>query len=268
MAWNIGVSPKTYPAHQVVALEAVGFQFYRQIVWEKTGVSYPVFPATIRTKRARHYKPNFLHEVVAVMEKEGDGGGVVECSLCDGRGNMAARELPIALSHEQAVLLLKGNVPEQGETIRPAVQYSNDIWRIHQSLASRDLKTVGKKSTGLARNGKATHFVKEHPAAFPVELPRALMCFLTAQEELVLDPFAGAFSTLIACEKSGRTFYGIELESKYCDVGIRRWQGFTGEKAVLEGDGRTFDELAAERLDKKTAGKGKKKGKKKNARTA
>jgi DNA modification methylase len=64
---------------------------------------------------------------------------------------------------------------------------------------------------------------------------------------VVLDPFGGSGSTLIACEKTDRQARLIELEPKYVDVTIRRWQEFVGKKAVLEGDGRSFDEISDER---------------------
>jgi DNA modification methylase len=52
---------------------------------------------------------------------------------------------------------------------------------------------------------------------------------------------------LIACEKAGRQARLIELDPRYCDVIARRWQEFSGEAAVLDGDGRSFDEIAAAR---------------------
>jgi DNA modification methylase len=65
--------------------------------------------------------------------------------------------------------------------------------------------------------------------------------------DVVLDPFAGSGSTLVACEKTGRQARLIELEPKYCDVIIRRFEEFSGKRAVLESDGRGFDEIALER---------------------
>ena len=65
--------------------------------------------------------------------------------------------------------------------------------------------------------------------------------------DIVLDPFGGSGSTLIACEKVGRQAGLVELDPRYCDVIVRRWQEWTGEVAVLEGDGRSLDELAGER---------------------
>jgi DNA modification methylase len=64
----------------------------------------------------------------------------------------------------------------------------------------------------------------------------------------VLDPFAGSGTTLIAAERTGRTARLIELDPKYCDVIVRRWQAETGREAILESDGRSFAEVQAERL--------------------
>ena len=63
----------------------------------------------------------------------------------------------------------------------------------------------------------------------------------------MLDLFGGSGSTMIAAEQQGRRAFLMELDGPYCDVIIQRWEGFTGKKAVLEGDGRAFDEVARER---------------------
>ena len=52
----------------------------------------------------------------------------------------------------------------------------------------------------------------------------------------MLDLFTGSGSTLIACEQTGRTCYGMEVEPSWCDVIVRRWEEFTGRKAVLDGN--------------------------------
>jgi DNA modification methylase len=70
------------------------------------------------------------------------------------------------------------------------------------------------------------------------------------QGELVIDPFAGSGSTLIACQRMRRCARLIELEPAYVDVIIRRWQDFTGRSAVLGVQGRTFSEVADDRLRK------------------
>jgi DNA modification methylase len=63
----------------------------------------------------------------------------------------------------------------------------------------------------------------------------------------VLDPFGGSGSTLIACEKTGRQARLVELEPKYVDIVIRRWQEFSGGIATLDGNGRSFEEIVAGR---------------------
>lgn len=92
-----------------------------------------------------------------------------------------------------------------------------------------------------ARNG-------EHPTMKPVALFEYQMLNNTKGGDLVLDSFGGSGTTAIACEKHGRHARLMELDPRYCDVIVRRWQDFTGKQATLEGDGRTFAEVEAERL--------------------
>lgn len=89
---------------------------------------------------------------------------------------------------------------------------------------------------------------ENHKACFPVALPEKGISIVANNTGLVFDPFGGSGSTLIACEKTGRDCRMMELDPKYCDVIIKRWQDFTGQQATLEGDGRTFAELDAERM--------------------
>jgi len=70
----------------------------------------------------------------------------------------------------------------------------------------------------------------------------------TKRSELVYEPFLGSGTTLAAAELVERVCYGIELDAKYVDVTLQRWQSLTGKKAVLDGDGRAFDEVSRERL--------------------
>jgi DNA modification methylase len=62
---------------------------------------------------------------------------------------------------------------------------------------------------------------------------------------VVLDPFGGSGTTLIAAEKTGRVARLIELDPKYVDVIVRRWQDWTGKQATRESDGLTFDQAAS-----------------------
>jgi DNA modification methylase len=87
-----------------------------------------------------------------------------------------------------------------------------------------------------------------HSAQKPLELFRPPILNHTEPGEIVYDAFLGSGTTLIAAEMNGRICYGLEIERKYVDLIVRRWQDFTGRPATLDGDGRSFDEIKAERL--------------------
>lgn len=87
----------------------------------------------------------------------------------------------------------------------------------------------------------------EHPTMKPVELFEYQMLNNTKGSDLVLDSFAGSGTTAIACEKHGRKARLMELDPRYCDVIVKRWEGWTGQQATLEATGQTFAELSAER---------------------
>ena len=72
-----------------------------------------------------------------------------------------------------------------------------------------------------------------HPATFPVGLPSEYIKAMTKKGDGIIEPFCGSGTTLISCEQLDRVCYGMELDEKYCDVIIKRWETLTGEKAVL-----------------------------------
>ncbi len=86
---------------------------------------------------------------------------------------------------------------------------------------------------------------REHPTMKPVELVEKALHNNSKSRDTILDPFGGSGTTIIACEKTGRMARVIELDPKYCDVIIRRWQAFTGQQARHEESGRAFDDVAA-----------------------
>lgn len=82
-----------------------------------------------------------------------------------------------------------------------------------------------------------------HPTQKPLEVPERAIRNSSRPGDIVLDCFGGSGSTLIACEKTGRDCRMMELDPRYCDVIVRRWQDWTGRKAHRGGDGMQFDEL-------------------------
>jgi DNA modification methylase len=200
VAWNTGVTSASAPHWHPVLLEECGLTFHRQIVWVKSGVPWPLFPLTLKRRCARYYTPNWCHEVIYLM--------------------------------------VNGEI-EIGGPIAPSEKYANDVWHVAQHMATVDIPTLGQRSLGFKPDLRGErgiekadpHAVKAHPAAFPVELPRAVMTFLAAEGELVVDPFVGAGATIIACEEMGRVGYGIDIDPIYCELTLRRWEAQTGRKA-------------------------------------
>jgi DNA modification methylase len=86
-----------------------------------------------------------------------------------------------------------------------------------------------------------------HPTVKPVALVADAIKDCSRRNDIVLDPFSGSGTTIIAAEKTGRRARVIEIDPAYCDVAIRRWQQFTGKKARLADGGKTFEEVSEER---------------------
>ena len=122
-----------------------------------------------------------------------------------------------------------GNTPKQTTTTKTGsgervVQGIANIWRFSRVSPSE----------------------REHNAAKPVDMICVPIEASSDKGDVVLDLFGGGGSTVIACEKTDRAGRMMEMEPRYCDVIVRRWQDFTGQQATLESTGQTFDEVAAE----------------------
>jgi DNA modification methylase len=103
--------------------------------------------------------------------------------------------------------------------IDPSITNESDLWSI-----AKDAKYM-------------------HPTQKPVQISERAINNSTKPKNIVLDYFGGSGSTLIGCEKTGRQARVIELDPIYCDVIVKRWQDFTGKKAVHAETGKTFDEM-------------------------
>jgi DNA modification methylase len=99
------------------------------------------------------------------------------------------------------------------------------VWDIHKNL---------KSETG-------------HGTQKPVECMRRPIENNSSPGQAVYEPFCGSGTTIIAAEQTGRICRAIEIASAYVDVAVKRWQAFTGLEAKLDGDGRSFEEIALER---------------------
>lgn len=106
-------------------------------------------------------------------------------------------------------------------------------------------KIIGKRDSDVWQFDRVPP--KLHPTMKPVQMIEYAMS--KWQSGQVMDLFLGSGSTLIACEKTNRKCYGMELDPKYVDVIIKRWQEFTGKHAILESTGQRFDDFDDEKLN-------------------
>ena len=125
--------------------------------------------------------------------------------------------------HEPCLMgWLKGNKPE-----RVSEDYLSSVWTIDTP-------------DGEDR--------PDHPTPKPLDCFAIPMRQHVARGGLCYEPFSGSGSQIMAGEQTGRRVFAIEISPQYVDVAVKRWQAATGQDAVLEGDGRPFDDLAAERV--------------------
>lgn len=139
--------------------------------------------------------------------------------------------------------------------VKPALVLSqSDYHSRHEPCLYGWLKGASHKWFGDRAQTSVWEFGKESVEGHTTPKPVALICNAlensTARKAVVLDPFGGSGSTIMACEKSGRAGRSIELEPGYCDVIVQRWESITKKSAVLEKTGKTFSETAAAKKGK------------------
>jgi DNA modification methylase len=114
----------------------------------------------------------------------------------------------------------------------------------------RNRTNVWEYAGGNSFAGRVTdegNLLALHPTVKPVQLVADAILDCTARGDIILDPFLGSGSTLIAAERVGRRCFGMDIDPVYVDVAIQRWQRHTGGHAILAATGQTFDEVPAAR---------------------
>jgi DNA modification methylase len=101
----------------------------------------------------------------------------------------------------------------------------------------------------FSRSTEEGNLLESHPTPKPVALVADAIMDCTARGDIVLDPFLGSGTTVIAAERTGRVCYGMELEPGYVDTAIRRWEKLTGLVATHATSGRSFSEIEQEILN-------------------
>ena len=97
------------------------------------------------------------------------------------------------------------------------------------------------------RYSEGGDLLKTHPTCKPVRLVADAILDVTARGEIVIDPFLGSGTTIIAAERTGRIAYGMEIDPLYCDAILRRYRDLTGDEPILASTHQTLAELEAER---------------------
>jgi DNA modification methylase len=105
----------------------------------------------------------------------------------------------------------------------------------------------GRKQSTLWQIEKPRKSETGHSTQKPVECMKRPIENNSSPGQAIYEPFSGSGTTIIAGEMTGRSVYAVELNPAYVDVAVKRWQDFTGQKAILEGSGKTFDEIGSER---------------------
>jgi DNA modification methylase len=113
--------------------------------------------------------------------------------------------------------------------------------------------TGDRKQTTLWQIDKPRHSETGHSTQKPVECMRRPIENNSSPGQAVYEPFSGSGTTIIAAEMTARVAHAIEITAAYVDVAVKRWQEFTGQQAVLDGDGRSFDDVAATRSGSESA---------------
>jgi DNA modification methylase len=98
----------------------------------------------------------------------------------------------------------------------------------------------------FSRQSEEGHLAALHPTVKPVAMVADAILDCSARGDVILDPFLGSGTTVIAAERVGRCCYGMEIDPLYVDTVIRRWQVFTGDKATHAITGQYFDDLVGE----------------------
>ena len=136
--------------------------------------------------------------------------------------------------HELIFVFKIGNKPHRNNIqLGQYGRYRTNVWNY-------------RRVNSLSQATDEGNLSRLHPTIKPVELVADAILDCTARKDIVLDPFLGSGTTLIAAQRTGRICYGMELDPHYVDTIVRRWQSFTGEMAVQESTGQTFNEIEKE----------------------
>ncbi len=148
-------------------------------------------------------------------------------NLCVWKKSQAGMGSLYRSQHELALLFKSGKAPHRNNVeLGRFGRYRTNIWNY--------------PSIHAMRYGEEGDLLTLHPTVKPIKMIADAILDSSKRGDLILDPFLGSGTTLLACERVGRICRAIELDPLYVDTSIRRWQALTGEDAILVSTGETF----------------------------
>ena len=182
-----------------------------------------------------NFEPEEFLSVLPLAHNKGKLNATIFCNK-----DLVPRYLNWAVENKYSFNILIWKKPSAiplGGSYMPDIEYM---------LVFRKSATFNTKISGV-RYSKVLECKREtglHPTMKPIELIENQLQIVSNKKDVVADLFGGSGSTLIACEKHGRTCLMNELDEKYVDVIINRWQNFTGKEAVHIESGKTYAEMS------------------------
>jgi DNA modification methylase len=199
----------------------------------------------------------FLQETLAGCARHTVDGGITYVCM-DWRHARELLEAGISVYHElKNICVWAKTTPGQGSFYRS----QHELVFVYKRGQAPHLNTFELGQHGRTRSNVWTYAganafragrmdeLRMHPTVKPVALIADAMKDCSRRGSIVLDAFAGSGSTIMAAEQVGRRAFCIEIDPRYVDVAVRRWQRVTRKDAILEATGQTFDEVLAARMN-------------------
>lgn len=206
---------------------------------EMSEAEFMTFNETYLRNMAAHLKDGAIvmafmdHKHLYELMSAGRAAGLHHLNLCVWAKTNGGMGSLYRSQHELVLVLKHGKAPHTNTVqLGKHGRYRTNVW-----------SHAGANSFSSSRDAD----LAAHPTVKPVGLLAEAIRDVTRHGEIVLDAFSGSGSTILACERTRRTGYAVEIEPKYIDVAVRRWQAMTGEQAIREGSGQTFADASAER---------------------
>ncbi len=206
---------------------------------EMSEAEFMTFNETYLRNMTAHLKDGAIvmafmdHKHLYELMTAGRAAGLHHLNLCVWAKTNGGMGSLYRSQHELVLVLKHGKAPHTNTVqLGKHGRYRTNVW-----------SHAGANSFSSSRDAD----LAAHPTVKPVGLLAEAIRDVTRHGEIVLDAFSGSGSTILACERTKRIGYAVEIEPKYIDVAVRRWEAMTGEQAILEGSRQTFADVTAER---------------------